>query len=115
MIARRPFDQIIGHPRTKRSRTGNAQYRRGSQIYPRTQTENWGIELSQFRVDRIELPDTVQAEILENWKQALHGQVTIAEARAQEKFLASLESMRILNHSAIWRTPSLPYLGRPAG
>ena len=41
-------------------------------------------------MDRIELPDTVQAEILENWKQALQGRVTTAEARAQEQFLAVL-------------------------
>ena len=54
------------------------------------QTAYWGIELSQFRIDRIELPETVQTEILENWKQALRGRVTNDEARAQEKFLAVL-------------------------
>ena len=90
VIATRPFDQTISHPRTEQVRPSTRTIAEEVKNALREQTAYWGVELGQFRIDRVELPETVQTEILENWKQALRGRVTSDEARAQKTFLAVL-------------------------
>ena len=94
-VAKRLFDQILGNSRAVSRISWNSRlpHRQGGKGALEKQTACWGIELSHLRVDRIELPDTVQAEILKGWKQTLRGPDT-SDRAAKDQVLGVLRQFR---------------------
>jgi hypothetical protein len=96
VIATQTLDQIIGSSRSAeldRSKPGTFTIADDVKTALHTPTANWGFALHEFRVDRIELPDTIQTGILEGWKQSIHG-TDMPDRSAQGVLLNTLRGFR---------------------